>query len=86
MASIKIYSTRLCPFCYAAKALLSRKGVSYDEIDVTFDRSERAKMTELAGGRTSVPQIWIGERHVGGFDDLNALETSGELDPLLAGA
>ena len=86
MASVKIFSTRLCPFCYAAKALLSKKGVAFDEVDVTFDREERAKMTELAGGRSSVPQIWIGENHVGGFDELSALETSGKLDPLLAGA
>ena len=86
MASVKIYSTKLCPFCYAAKALLSKKGVAYDEVDVTFDPAERSKMTELSGGRTSVPQIWIGENHVGGFDDLNALESRGELDPLLAGA
>ncbi len=85
MASVKIYSTKLCPFCYAAKALLSKKGVAYEEVDVTFDHSKRAHMSELSGGRTSVPQIWIGDRHVGGFDDLNALETNGKLDPLLAG-
>ncbi|MEM1200748.1 MAG: glutaredoxin 3 [Pseudomonadota bacterium] len=84
MPTIKIYSTKLCPFCYAAKSLLTKKGAAYEEIDVTFDPATRAKMSELAGGRTSVPQIWIGERHVGGFDDLNALEAAGELDPLLA--
>ena len=84
MPSVKIYSTKLCPFCYAAKSLLTKKGAAYEEIDVTFDPATRAKMSELAGGRTSVPQIWIGERHVGGYDDLNALEAAGELDPLLA--
>ena len=84
MPSVKIYSTKLCPFCYAAKSLLTKKGAAYEEIDVTFDPATRAKMSELAGGRTSVPQIWIGDRHVGGFDDLNALEAAGELDPLLA--
>ncbi len=84
MPTIKIYSTKLCPFCYAAKSLLTKKGAAYEEIDVTFDPATRAEMSALAGGRTSVPQIWIGERHVGGFDDLNALEAAGELDPLLA--
>ena len=84
MPSVKIYSTKLCPFCYAAKSLLTKKGAAYEEIDVTFDPATRAKISELAGGRTSVPQIWIGERHVGGYDDLNALEAAGELDPLLA--
>ena len=86
MASVKIYSTKLCPFCYAAKALLTKKGVDYEEIDVTFNPSERSRMTEQAGGRTSVPQIWIGETHVGGFDDLSALDSSGKLDPMLSGA
>ncbi len=84
MPGIKIYSTKMCPFCFAAKTLLKRKGASYEEIDVTFDSTTRSKMSELAGGATSVPQIWIGERHVGGFDDLNALDAAGELDPLLA--
>ncbi len=84
MPSIKIYSTKLCPFCYAAKALLTKKGAAYQEVDVTFDPATRAEMTKLAGGATSVPQIWIGEQHVGGFDQLKALDTSGQLDPLLA--
>lgn len=84
MSGIKIYSTKLCPFCYAAKNLLTQKGASYEEIDVTFDPATRAQMSQRAGGATSVPQIWIGERHVGGFDQLNALEAAGELDPLLS--
>ena len=81
MTGIKIYSTKLCPYCYAAKTLLTRKGVKYDEIDVTFDPATRAQMSKMAGGATSVPQIWIGEQHVGGFDELNALDATGKLDP-----
>ncbi len=84
MPSVKIYSTKLCPFCFAAKNLLARKGVAYDEVDVTFNRAERQTMTQMSGGRTSVPQIWIGDIHVGGFDDLSALEAAGKLDPMLA--
>ncbi len=84
MPGIKIYSTKLCPFCYAAKSLFTQKGAAYEEIDVTFDPATRAEMTQLSGGRTSVPQIWIGERHVGGFDELRALDAEGKLDPLLA--
>ena len=84
MPKIKIYSTMLCPYCSAAKTLLKKKGAEFEEIDVTFNPSERARMTELSGGRTSVPQIWIGDRHIGGFDDLSELNADGELDPLLA--
>lgn len=84
MPGIKIYSTKLCPFCYAAKALLTKKGAAYEEIDVTFDPGTRAEMSQLAGGLTSVPQIWIGERHIGGYDQLSALDAAGDLDPLLA--
>ena len=84
MPSIKIYSTKMCPFCFAAKTLLKRKGASYEEVDVTFDSTKRSKMSELAGGATSVPQIWIGDHHVGGSDELAALERRGELDALLA--
>ncbi|MGD9831010.1 MAG: glutaredoxin, partial [Hyphomicrobiaceae bacterium] len=69
----------------SAKRLLGAKGAEVDEIDVTFDSSRRAEMREKAGGRHTVPQIWIGERHVGGCDDLYALDAKGELDPLLAG-
>ena len=84
MPKIKIYSTMLCPYCSAAKSLLKKKGAEFEEIDVTFNPSERSRMTELSGGRTSVPQIWIGDRHIGGFDDLSELNADGELDPLLA--
>lgn len=84
MPNITIYSTPICPYCERAKGLLKRKGVSeWNEIDVSDDE-ERAKMIELAGGRRTVPQIFIGDTHVGGFDDLAALDRKGELEPLLA--
>jgi len=85
MANVTIYTTGMCGFCYRAKALLEAKGVAFEEIDVTFSPGKRAEMRERAGSN-SVPQIWIGERHVGGSDDLFALERSGELDALLADA
>jgi glutaredoxin 3 len=84
MKPVTIYTTVLCPYCHAAKALLSKKGVRYDEIDVTFAPGKRAEMTARAGGRRTVPQIFIGETHVGGCDDLHALDRAGKLDPLLA--
>jgi glutaredoxin 3 len=84
MKPVTIYTTRGCGYCHRAKALLARKGVSYSEIDVTFDDVLRAEMTRKAGGRTSVPQIWIGDRHVGGSDDLYGLEHAGQLAALLA--
>lgn len=80
--SVVIYTTRFCPYCLRAKQLLSAKGVAFDEIAVDGNQSLRAEMTAKSG-RTSVPQIWIGERHVGGCDDLFALEAKGELDALL---
>ncbi|MBX3453071.1 glutaredoxin 3 [Ferrovibrio sp.] len=86
MQPITIYTTMLCPYCARAKALLERKGAAFNEIDVSYDPATRAKMTELSGGRTSVPQIWIGETHVGGCDDLYALDRAGKLDPLLQAA
>jgi len=78
-----MYTTGLCPFCYRAKALLDAKGVAYEEINVTFSPKLRAEMTAKAGGQTSVPQIWIGEQHIGGSDELQALESAGELDRML---
>jgi len=84
MKPVTIYTTRVCGFCRMAKALLAQKGAAYTEIDVTFDDALRAEMTRKAGGRTSVPQIWIGDRHVGGCDDLYALHYAGRLDALLA--
>jgi glutaredoxin 3 len=85
MPEITIYTTGLCGFCYRAKALLKSKGATFKEIDVTFDPKQRAEMRARAGGSNSVPQIWIGERHVGGSDDLYALEAEGTLDALLEG-
>ncbi|HAH11647.1 MAG TPA: glutaredoxin 3 [Alphaproteobacteria bacterium] len=84
MASITIYSTLLCPFCHRAKALLRRKGLDYLEIDVGMDAAKRREMEARANGRHTVPQIFIGERHVGGCDDLHALEAEGKLDELIA--
>ncbi len=83
MTHIEIYTTIFCPYCQAAKALLRKKGVEYTEVDVSYDPEARRKMTERAGGRRSVPQIFIGAAHVGGSDDLHALEATGKLDPLL---
>ncbi len=83
MAEVTIYSTMFCGYCAAAKRLLAKKGIAFEEIDVAFTRGARDEMVARAGGRTSVPQIFIGETHVGGFDDLVELEHDGELDPLL---
>jgi len=83
-AQVVVYSTLLCPFCHRAKALLRAKGVSFTEIDVGMDAAKRAEMTKRAHGRCSVPQIFVGDTHVGGCDDLHALETEGKLDSLLA--
>ena len=83
VSEVVIYTTRWCPFCIRAKALLDQKGVSYHEIPVDGDPAKRQQMAERAG-RTSVPQIWIGERHIGGCDQLYGLERSGGLDLLLA--
>ena len=84
MAKVEIYTTPTCPYCAAAKALLKRKGVSYQETDVSRDPQIRVAMTQRAGGRRTVPQIFIGATHVGGSDDLHALDHAGKLDPLLA--
>ncbi|MBO0766824.1 MAG: glutaredoxin 3 [Hyphomicrobiaceae bacterium] len=83
MKPVTIYTTRTCGFCRMAKALLSKKAVPFEEIDVTFDEASRTEMTAKAGGRTTVPQIWIGEQHIGGCDDLYELEYAGKLDALL---
>jgi glutaredoxin 3 len=83
MARIEIYTTRLCGYCRSAKALLTRKGVDFSEIDVTGDHEGRSRMVARANGRMTVPQIFIGSTHVGGCDDLYHLERAGRLDPLL---
>lgn len=85
MPPIDIYTTRFCPYCRSAKALLDRKGAAYKEIDVSGDAGLRDAMIERARGRSTVPQIFVGKVHVGGSDDLHALERAGKLDPLLAG-
>ena len=84
MAKVTIYTTPICPYCQMAKDLLSRKRTAFDEIDVMGEPARRAEMRAKAGGRNSVPQIWIGDRHVGGCDDLFELEAEGQLDRLLA--
>lgn len=84
MPPVTVYSKAWCPYCSAAKELLRRKGVAFDEVDITGNAAERAAMLQRSGGRSTVPQIFIGERHVGGYDDLSAADRSGELDRLLA--
>ncbi len=84
MKTVTIYTTRMCPYCFAAKRLLKEKGASYTEIDVTMNQAERAVMTSRANGVRSVPQIFIGDDHVGGCDELYALEHSGRLSDMLA--
>ncbi|CAM2876990.1 MULTISPECIES: glutaredoxin 3 [Methylobacterium] len=83
MQPVTIYTTAWCPYCSAAKSLLKEKGVAFQEIDVERAQGGRAAMVERAGGRTSVPQIFVGSTHVGGCDDLYALDRAGKLDPLL---
>lgn len=83
MANVEIYTTRYCPYCISAKALLNRKGIDFTEIDVSGDPERRMKMVERANGRMTVPQIFIGTTHVGGSDELHELERAGKLDPLL---
>ncbi|HMV72193.1 MAG TPA: glutaredoxin 3 [Pseudomonadales bacterium] len=83
MAQVTIYTTRSCPYCIAARELLGRLGVDYEDIDVGADAALRAEMERRAGRRT-VPQIWVGNRHIGGFDDMDELHRQGLLEPLLA--
>jgi glutaredoxin 3 len=83
MAEIEIYTSPLCPYCWRAKRLLQQKGLVFTEIDVLLHPGRRAEMTEKAQGRTSVPQIFIDGRGIGGSDELATLEASGELDALL---
>lgn len=83
MTKVTIYTTPICPYCARAKHLLKKKGASIEEIDVFMDSDARAQMEEKSGGRRSVPQIFVGETHVGGCDELYALEHDGALDPLL---
>jgi glutaredoxin 3 len=84
MARVEIYTKFLCPYCYRAKNLLESKNVEYEEYDITMGGEKRAEMLQRSNGRTTVPQIFINGRHVGGSDDLAALERTGQLDPMLA--
>jgi glutaredoxin 3 len=83
MAKVEVYSSMLCGFCYRAKKLLEQKGVAFTEIDVMANPGRRAEMVTRSGGRTTVPQIFIDDRHIGGCDELFALESSRKLDGLL---
>lgn len=85
MPQIEIYSTPWCPYCVSAKRLLAGKGVAFQETDVSADSALRHEMMQRANGRHTVPQIFIGGLHVGGSDDLHALDRDGRLDPMLAG-
>ena len=86
MAKVEIYTSPFCGFCFRAKGLLESKKVAFEEIDVMMDGARKAEMVKRAGGRTSVPQIFIDGQHVGGCDELYALESAGKLDPMLEGA
>jgi glutaredoxin 3 len=83
---VEIYTWATCPFCIRAKALLNRKGVKFTEYSIDGDEAARTKMSERANGRRSLPQIFINDYHVGGCDDIHALNTEGKLDELLAGS
>ena len=83
MAKVEMYTTMWCGYCARARNLLNRKGVDFEDIDVEADTSKRTEMVERAGGRTTVPQIFIDGAHVGGSDELAALDRAGKLDPLL---
>ena len=85
MQSVELYTSPLCGFCHAAKRLLSSKGVEFTEIDVLAEPARKSEMMDRAAGRHTVPQIFVGETHVGGCDELYALERAGKLDPLLQG-
>ena len=84
MAHVEIYTKAFCPYCSRAMALLAGKGVEPEEYDITMGGPKRGEMIERAGGRTTVPQVFIDGRHIGGSDDLAALDRQGKLDPLLA--
>ncbi len=84
MPKIEIYTKAFCPYCYRAKALLDEKGADYEEIDISMGGPRRSEMIDRAHGRTTVPQVFIDGKHIGGSDDLAALDRRGGLDPLLA--
>lgn len=84
MAKVEIYTKAFCGFCYRAKALLDSKGVDYEEFDISMGGPKRGEMIQRSNGRMTVPQVFIDGRHIGGCDELHALEAKGGLDPLLA--
>lgn len=84
MKLVKVYTTTYCGYCVRAKDLLKRKGVDFQELDVTNDDEMRAKLVEMSGGQRTVPQIFIGDTHVGGYTDLARLDSEGKLDAMLA--
>ncbi|MCG7348651.1 glutaredoxin 3 [Sphingomonas sp. ACRSK] len=84
MAKIEIYTKAFCPYCTRAKRLLESKGAGFEEFDITMGGERRTEMLQRANGRTTVPQVFIDGRHIGGSDDLAALDRQGGLDPLLA--
>jgi len=84
MAKVEIYTSPLCGYCHAAKRLLTKKGVKFEETNVITNPGKRGEMMDRAGGRTSVPQIFINGTHVGGSDELHELDFDGKLDPMLA--
>jgi glutaredoxin 3 len=86
LAKVEIYTKWSCPYCLRAKRLLDGKGVSYDEYDITMGGPQRAEMIQRANGRSTVPQVFIDGKHIGGSDDLAALDARGGLDPLLKAA
>ena len=85
MKTVRMYTTPICPYCVRAKSLFARKGVAVEEVDVFMDATAREEMLAKSGGARTVPQIFIGDTHVGGFDDLYALDQAGGLSPLLNG-
>ena len=84
MAKVEIYTKAFCGYCARAKALLDRKGVAYEEYDITMGGPRRPEMLQRSGGRSTVPQIFIDDWHIGGCDDMTAMEREGRLDPLLS--
>jgi glutaredoxin 3 len=84
MPEIVVYTKDYCPYCHAAKELLRKKGAAFTEVDIQKHPDRRAEMIQKAGGRTTVPQIFIGGKHVGGCDDIHALDSAGKLDPMIA--
>jgi len=86
MSTVTIYTKPYCPYCVRALSLLEQKGVEFTEIEAAFDPEKRREMVQRAGGRATFPQIFVGERHIGGCDEMVALDRAGQLDPLLQAA